>query len=154
MRGQQACTSMSSLTEVQRLHTCLPSSSFYHSSLRFIMAARRNRKECPCSREGMYNIRSAHSESSCRTSRSKMVTKLAQPPSIWQPILQRQNTTKVCALDFDLDVPEIDCSLRSVQEDQGAIFQVIVQDKSKRLRLHACPISEGVPTSSRTPVHR
>ncbi|BDA41615.1 probable aminomethyltransferase [Coccomyxa sp. Obi] len=38
-------------------------------------------------------------------------------------LTERQITTKVSALSFDLDVPEIDWSLRSVQEDQGATFQ-------------------------------
>lgn len=33
-------------------------------------------------------------------------------------------STALNALSFDLDIPEIDCDLRTAQEDQGAIFEV------------------------------
>lgn len=42
------------------------------------------------------------------------------------------------AFDFELDIPDIDCSLRTVQEDQGAIFQVSSLPEYVPFMLHSC----------------
>ncbi|EIE25315.1 Aminomethyltransferase folate-binding domain-containing protein [Coccomyxa subellipsoidea C-169] len=52
-----------------------------------------------------------------------MRRRCAFSPDIAQTASCKGVSTALNALSFDLDIPEIDCDLRTAQEDQGAIFE-------------------------------